>query len=186
MVVKCPKCNHFVSDMAPTCPHCGEKLFDEKKSKTKDNSCVLELRSKIDKEYKRSKAYLDLDTSEPSLTISIQKLEYPSGRVNITFMYDLDWTKDLPALNKAKELLSNFKQSPFFVEIEDWDEDIEEERFQCSGSVQKADAPSYVAELLSYFGLNQSDVSKSKGCFAGILIFVICSFAASALIEYYC
>lgn len=38
MVVKCPKCNHFVSDMAPTCPHCGEKLFDENNSKESDNN----------------------------------------------------------------------------------------------------------------------------------------------------
>ena len=38
MVVKCPKCNHFVSDMAPTCPHCGEKLFDENNSNESDNS----------------------------------------------------------------------------------------------------------------------------------------------------
>jgi hypothetical protein len=38
MVVKCPKCNHFVSDMAPTCPHCGEKLFDENNSIESDNS----------------------------------------------------------------------------------------------------------------------------------------------------
>ena len=38
MVVKCPKCNHFVSDMAPTCPHCGEKLFDENNLNESDNS----------------------------------------------------------------------------------------------------------------------------------------------------
>ena len=38
MVVKCPKCNHFVSDMAPTCPHCGEKLFDENNVNESDNS----------------------------------------------------------------------------------------------------------------------------------------------------
>ena len=37
MVVQCPKCNHFVSDMAPTCPHCGEKLFDENNSNDLDN-----------------------------------------------------------------------------------------------------------------------------------------------------
>ena len=29
MVIKCPKCNHFVSDMAPTCPHCGAILKEE-------------------------------------------------------------------------------------------------------------------------------------------------------------
>ena len=37
MVVKCPKCNHFVSDMAPTCPHCGEKLFDDPQTVESDN-----------------------------------------------------------------------------------------------------------------------------------------------------
>lgn len=26
MVIKCPKCQHFVSDTAPTCPHCGAIL----------------------------------------------------------------------------------------------------------------------------------------------------------------
>lgn len=29
MVIKCPKCNHFVSDMAPTCPHCGAILKED-------------------------------------------------------------------------------------------------------------------------------------------------------------
>lgn len=29
MVIKCPNCQHFVSDMAPTCPHCGTILKDE-------------------------------------------------------------------------------------------------------------------------------------------------------------
>ena len=37
MVVKCPKCNHFVSDMAPVCPHCGEKLFDDPQTVESDN-----------------------------------------------------------------------------------------------------------------------------------------------------
>ena len=38
MVVKCPKCNRFVSDMAPTCPHCGEKLFDESGATESDSA----------------------------------------------------------------------------------------------------------------------------------------------------
>lgn len=29
MVIKCPKCNHFVSDQAPTCPHCGAILKED-------------------------------------------------------------------------------------------------------------------------------------------------------------
>ncbi len=38
MVIKCPKCNHFVNENAPTCPHCGEKLFDENNLNESDNS----------------------------------------------------------------------------------------------------------------------------------------------------
>jgi hypothetical protein len=38
MVVKCPKCNHYVSDVAPTCPHCGERLFDDNDSNESDIS----------------------------------------------------------------------------------------------------------------------------------------------------
>ena len=50
MVVKCPKCNHFVSDMAPTCPHCGEKLFDENNLNESDNCHEQSLeKSQIDK-----------------------------------------------------------------------------------------------------------------------------------------
>lgn len=29
MVIKCPECNHFVSDTSPTCPHCGYVLKKE-------------------------------------------------------------------------------------------------------------------------------------------------------------
>ena len=29
MVIKCPNCNHFVSDQAPTCPHCGAILKED-------------------------------------------------------------------------------------------------------------------------------------------------------------
>ncbi len=29
MVIKCPNCQHYVSDMAPTCPHCGTILKDD-------------------------------------------------------------------------------------------------------------------------------------------------------------
>ena len=32
MVVKCPRCNHFVNDMALTCPHCGAILKEEESS----------------------------------------------------------------------------------------------------------------------------------------------------------
>ena len=52
MVVKCPKCNHFVSDMAPTCPHCGEKLFDENNLNESDNSQEQSLeKSQIDNSF---------------------------------------------------------------------------------------------------------------------------------------
>lgn len=56
MVVKCPKCNHFVSDMAPTCPHCGEKLFDENNSIESDNS----------QEQGFEKSQIDISLGEPS------------------------------------------------------------------------------------------------------------------------
>ena len=29
MVIKCPECNHFVSDTSSTCPHCGYVLKKE-------------------------------------------------------------------------------------------------------------------------------------------------------------
>ena len=52
MVVKCPKCNNYVNDKAPTCPHCGEKLFDENNSNQYDNSQEQTLeKSQIDNSF---------------------------------------------------------------------------------------------------------------------------------------
>lgn len=175
MVIKCPKCQKYISSNISVCPNCGEALEISKNMETSDSSVIEELRNKIDSELRMSKKNLDLDTSEPSLTFQIEKMNFPGGRINITLMYDLDWTKDVSALSRAKDLLDRFKQSPYFAELEDWDEEIEQERFQCSGSVLKADIPTYLAELFHYLGLTQSDVSKSKGCFGIILLLVIFS-----------
>ena len=182
MVRKCPNCGNFVTDTVSICPKCGMAMNVDNNSMVSQNAEVLELRNKLDMELKASKKNLELDTTEPSLTINIEKMEYPGGRVNINFMYDLDWTKDVSALLRAKEFLSKFKQSPYFAEIEDWNEDIEEERFLCYGSVLKADVPSYLAELMCYFGFKSSEISKSKGCFGVILLFVLCSITASIFI----
>lgn len=51
MVIKCPKCNHFVSDMAQTCPHCGaimKKDVSSSEVSTFDEEQIQE--SKIDEE----------------------------------------------------------------------------------------------------------------------------------------
>lgn len=182
MVRKCPNCGNYVSETDSKCPKCGMVMNSGSNSKISKNEEFSDLRNKIDIEYKACKRELNLDTTEPSLTFNIEKMEYPGGRVNITIMYDLDWSKDVSALLRAKELLSKFKQSPYFSEIEDWDEDIEEERLLCSGSVLKADVPSYLAELMCYFGFKPSDISKSKGCFGVLLLFVLCSITASLFI----
>ena len=65
MVVKCPNCNHFVSDMAPTCPHCGEKLFDENNSIESDNS--------QEKSFEKSQIENSLEESPPNEQVVIEQ-----------------------------------------------------------------------------------------------------------------
>lgn len=71
MVVKCPKCNHFVSDMAPTCPHCGEKLFDENNVNESDNS----------QEQSLEKSQIDNSFGEPSPNEQQVALEQPAQSI---------------------------------------------------------------------------------------------------------
>ena len=66
MVIKCPRCNHFVSDMAPTCPHCGEKLFDENNSKESANNQEQNLEnSQIENSFGEASSNEQVDVEQP-------------------------------------------------------------------------------------------------------------------------
>lgn len=74
MVVKCPKCNHFVSDMSPTCPHCGEKLFDSNNSD--NNQEESSDNSQIDYSLDEPSSIGQVDVEQPILSSEkVQQME---------------------------------------------------------------------------------------------------------------
>ena len=42
MVIKCPKCNHYVSDSTTVCPHCGAVLKEEASAQTMEPASTLQ------------------------------------------------------------------------------------------------------------------------------------------------
>lgn len=87
MVIKCPKCNHFVSDQAPTCPHCGAILKENVSSEVSNveeehiqKSIAIEDNS-VD--IPQSNQYVQPDTVGPDpVQVSEPKATIPQEEVN--------------------------------------------------------------------------------------------------------
>ena len=112
MVIKCPNCNHFVSDTAEKCPSCGFKLKDD--AAKDDSSTFDELVSFLLSVEESLRSYaVQLDNS---VTICCYNTESLDFEVQIFIEASKKDTSDKELLN-AREAYQKFKQSDYFPDF---------------------------------------------------------------------
>ena len=69
------------------------------------------------------------------------------------------------------------KNSKYYSEFDEWDEDVQKDSIACSASTVKNDVPAFLAELLNNLGYKVADIEikESKGCLGlFVLLTIIC------------
>ena len=110
--------------------------------------------------------------------LSLEKLGFPGGRIDITYYNDLDVSdKKIADVLSTIDAYKLIKNSKYYSEFDEWDEDVQKDSIACSASAVKSDVPVFLAELLNNLGYKVADIEikESKGCLGlFVLLAIVC------------
>lgn len=136
-----------------------------------------ELQQVISQSFNSCKKKMDIFVKD-NFMLNLEKLGFPGGRIDICYYNDL-YVSD----KKIADVLSTIdaykliKNSKYYSEFDEWDEDVQKDSIACSASAVKSDVPVFLAELLNNLGYKVADIEikESKGCLGlFILLAIVC------------
>ena len=136
-----------------------------------------ELQQVISQSFNSCKKKMDIFVKD-NFMLRLDKLGFPGGRLDISYYRDL-YVSD----KKIADVLSTIdaykliKNSKYYSEFDEWDEDVQKDSIACSASAVKSDVPVFLAELLNNLGYKVADIEikESKGCLGlFILLAIVC------------
>lgn len=136
-----------------------------------------ELQQVISQSFNSCKKKMDIFVKD-NFMLRLEKLGFPGGRIDISYYNDL-YVSD----KKIADVLSTIdaykliKNSKYYSEFDEWDEDVQKDSIACSASAVKSDVPVFLAELLNNLGYKVADIEikESKGCLGlFILLAIVC------------
>ena len=134
-----------------------------------------ELQQVIAQSFNSCKKKMDIFV-KGNFMLRLEKLGFPGGRIDITYYNDLDVSdkkiSDVLSTIDAYKLLKNSK---YYSEFDEWDEDVQKDSIACSASAVKSDVPVFLAEFLSNLGYKVADIEikESKGCLGLFVLLAI-------------
>ncbi len=183
MVIKCPNCNHYVSDTAVVCPNCGIKFNTTPFSKAEESNVQSKILERLEQRGDSSWSVSTIDKicafylCDHGVQISIMSSRKDDGN---------------DKFQKAKSAYQRFKQSNYFLDFktdldnykDDYIEYISND-FSEEGRSKIKNVNEFFADLLQNVfeitSLNQiqieveSDISKeNEDDSAGILMKILC------------
>ena len=136
-----------------------------------------ELQQVISQSFNSCKKKMDIFVKD-NFMLSLEKLGFPGGRIDITYYNDLDVSdKKIADVLSTIDAYKLLKSSKYYDEFEEWDEDVQKDSIACSATTVKNDVPVFLAELLNNLGYKVADIEikESKGCLGlFVLLTIIC------------
>ena len=136
-----------------------------------------ELQKAISQAFNSCKKKMDIFV-KGNFMLRLEKLGFPGGRIDITYYNDLDVSdKKIADVLSTIDAYKLLKNSKYYSEFDEWDEDVQKDSIACSASTVKNDVPAFIAELLNNLGYKVADIEikESKGCLGlFVLLTIIC------------
>lgn len=136
-----------------------------------------ELQQVISQSFNSCKKKLDIFVKD-NFMLSLENLGFPGGRIDISYYNDLDVSdKKIADVLSTIDAYKLIKNSKYYSEFDEWDEDVQKDSIACSASAVKSDVPVFLAELLNNLGYKVADIEikESKGCLGlFVLLAIVC------------
>ena len=108
-----------------------------------------ELQQVISQSFNSCKKKMDIFVKD-NFMLSLEKLGFPGGRIDISYYNDLDVSdKKIADVLSTIDAYKLIKNSKYYSEFDEWDEDVQKDSIACSASAVKSDVPVFLAELLN-------------------------------------
>lgn len=134
-----------------------------------------ELQQVISQSFNSCKKKMDIFVKD-NFMLSLEKLGFPGGRIDIIYYNDLDVSdKKIADVLSTIDAYKLIKNSKYYSEFDEWDEDVQKDSIACSASAVKSDVPVFLSELLNNLGYKVADIEikESKGCLGLFVLFAI-------------
>lgn len=136
-----------------------------------------ELQQVISQSFNSCKKKMDIYV-KGDILLSLEKLGFPGGKIDITYYNDLDVSdKKIANVLATIDAYKLLKSSKYYGEFSEWDEDIDNDSIACSATTTKGDVPKFLSELLNNLGYKVADIEikESKGCLGlFVLLAIVC------------
>ena len=136
-----------------------------------------ELQQVISQSFNSCKKKMDIFVKD-NFMLNLEKLGFPGGRIDICYYNDLYvFDKKIADVLSTIDAYKLIKNSKYYSEFDEWDEDVQKDSIACSASAVKSDVPVFLAELLNNLGYKVADIEikESKGCLGlFILLAIVC------------